>query len=479
MHRVLQFVEYDPGIFPDEDEFESLIETFGTSDLGFANSVAQSNDITEDTVPAGVASMGLFEQPFLDDDTGRLDKSILVTWSLDRATFAAVERVNVWLRDVTDGDAWELVAQARSSETQMRVDGSAYTFVRDHQYEFAVQPESKNGLRLSLAQSRTRRLTFAGYFPSPDAPAGATVITVGEMIGYRARGSYAQAELAQDAEFVRGNFVIGTPVARVPVGDRGTSPTYDFVDLPANSLGISNPPISVRFVSRDGSVSEVEQLRATLPALGNWPAQVLGSSYEDGPWGTVGTLTGLVAEADPLTGLTRLVFADPSVDTGEYLGPAHDLGVIARWHIGAAAEGYQVHSATPSDLPSGPTGARRQAWWTPQGPADPRDPLYAPLTYALQVRTSDTSDPTGGSWSDHRPGAYTCRSFQLRITVTRPGATFTSLLDETGAALLDETGSEITEEFREHDVRISRFAVGVRPFPGTDARRVLNPETTT
>jgi len=476
MRRRLQFVEYNDGIYPDEDEFESLIETFGTSELGFDASLTIQS---EDVVPGSVQSLGVFEQPVLDDDTGRLDKSVLVTWSLDRSTASAVDRVNVWARDVTDGDAWELVAQAKARETQMRIDGSAYGFVRDHRYEFAVQPESKNGLRQSLGQCRKRHMTFAGYFPSPDPPVGATVITVGEMVAYRARGSYAQAETAHDAEFVRGNFVIGTPVARVPVGDRGTSPTYDFVDLPANSLGISNPPISVRFVSRDGSVSEVEQLRATLPALGNWPAQVLGSSYEDGPWGTVGTLTGLMAEADPLTGLTRLVFSDPYVDTGEYIGPAHDLAAIARWHIGAAAEGYQVHSAAPSDLPSGPTGARRQAWWTPQGPADPRDPLYAPLTYALQIRTSDTSDPTGGTFADHRPGAYTCRSFQLRVTVTRPAATFDELLDETGADLLDEdNGEAFTEEFREHDVRISRFAVGVRPFPGTDARRVLNPETT-
>lgn len=473
MTRELTFAQYDDDVYADEDEFPTLAETFG-AEIGGTQAV-----VAEDAPPSNPTGLVAYDQPTADPDTGGLGKSVVVAWTYAGDT-EAVAATNVWRRDLDDGGPWERIGQARGRESQVTIDDTSTAWVRGTTYEIAVQPETSRGVRRFLTRCRSTRFVYAGYLPSPGAPSGSAMVAVGEQLAYRLRDTYAVDETAHDVEFVRGNFVIGTQIARVPVGDRGSAPSYDFVDLPANSIGIDNPPISVRFVMRDGSVSEVEQFR-DLPstALAEWPARVLGQSYEDGDWSTVGTLSGLSEDTDPLSGLQRLVFStDPTVSTGTYTGPAHDLASVARWHIGAAAEGYQVHSASPSDIPPGLAGVRRQAWWTVQGPADPRDPLYAPLTYALEIRTSTTSDPTSATWAPHRPGAYTCRSFQLRVVVTRPSIVYDTLVTEAGDALVFEDGNAIAAEFTEHDVRLTRFAVGVRPFPGVDARRSLNPQTT-
>lgn len=445
--RRLRLVEYDARVFPDWDEFPPLSESLQNELL-----LGQETVLAEKVLPDPVLELRLAEEPVLDTDTGRLDKGLLVTWRLDPATAYHVARVHVWLRDVTDGDPWELVATVGPREGGCKVSGGRGRLERGHRYEVAVQPETATGVRRGLQYARTAQAPYQGYFPSPAAPGAGEIRTVGEMVSYRLTGpDYASAETGQDIDFVRGPLVLGMPIARVPIGDRGTAPGYDFVDLPANSIGRANPVVSVRLVTRDGSVGEVLEIDGDTLDLSAWPARVLGSSYEDGDWSTVGTLTNLSEETDPLTGLQRLTWGASVELTGTYTGPIHDLGGRAlRYHIGAALEGTHWHPMTPNDLDQRAfAGSRRTDWWTAQGPADARDPDYAPLGVAFEIRTSETSSPSAASWRPYRPGVFWCRSFQLRVVFTRPDTT--------------------------HDVKLTRMAVGVRTLPLADAVRIVQP----
>lgn len=190
------------------------------------------------------------------------------------------------------------------------------------------------------------------------------------------------------------------------------------VDVQADQAGL-RPRLQARYVLGRGQVGPARSLE--LPDYA--AAAGLGTSLAAGDGATSwasGTLTDLVVAT--VDGEQVLQFAGVA-ESGIWQSPAIDLGSVQMIEASVHVDVIQEHPLG-STVPLGAETKRGQHWAGIEGPTDPSDPAWGLVGVRVQVRTGAGASPDS-AWAAWSPGALRCRSWQMRVALTRPslGAT--------------------------------------------------------
>jgi hypothetical protein len=116
-----------------------------------------------------------------------------------------------------------------------------------------------------------------------------------------------------------------------------------------------------------------------------------------------------------------------------YESDAQALGAAAWVYLQAVIYAEQIHPATADDLDA--MSGRDLARWSIEGPTFVRPGETPNCTLKLEVAYSLTATP-GSDWREFRPGRYKLRSYQMKLTVTRPTTDYDFRIYRLGAEVL-------------------------------------------
>lgn len=429
-NRTIQGMQYSEEAFRDPKTYEQIeVQSGPTTQQQQAASIAD-----DAALPAHPEHLEVSEELTFDEDTGRVEKSLLVSWSLDRETESVVDRVIVWGRtDDADGQVgsgrMDVVGQAERNASSVTIPQDALPMTRNVTAEIAVQPVTRNGLRRPVRYCARKKIKAQGYYPDPPQVGGGRVILQGDKALYEVDPPTAGVR-GMCVELVRGGVFVNQVVTRLTPGQTVYGPTDDWVQLPTSSDGVGNPRLLARVVTNDNDRGNLVEIPSTLDVT-QVPAPVSQASVEDA-WAGSGTLdSGLEVATRLSSGIEYLRFTAASSATQLYYTmPQVDLGRSQRWHLSIGIEGRQVHpqvfDTAADDFPA--LDDRRGLRWTLEGPLDKADPLYDAVEVIPMIRYSTGSSSASEAWREARSGVYDMRTFQIRLRLTRP-ATFNLEVD--------------------------------------------------
>jgi len=278
---------------------------------------------------------------------------------------------------------------------------------------FLARPVGLQGARTALSVARGVSIRWTGQVPAQGAPPPLTVRRGARGTSYILidSGAYRSSELRRGARWF-----LADRMHTFADGASSDQESDGWVFVPPNLAGEGNPNLSVRRQVGDRGWS----LPSSLASPDTRPAgRALVHSYEaeDAGW-TVGTA--LLNLVPATVGSRQVLDLDPGLPLGTqsaiFTAPVQDIGSVATRHVSIFVEAEQVHPVQLADLDPLERSFRRDGHWTTEGPLDPADPLWRTSRKLLEVRYSDTDDPTGAAWEAYSPGRLRFRSIQFRVS---------------------------------------------------------------
>lgn len=369
-----------------------------------------------------LASLDVTDASFVSSGSGKLEPALSVSWRLARDAYYTAQTVEVFIAS-TDADSAR-TGPPRLAATAPAASGRVLVRASDLElwgsYVVSARAVSSTGQREPLAIARARRVQISAQLVQPDSPTGLSVIARGTTVIYDLAGSRGNASVS----LRRGVGWLQADRLALLSSDGGSlGPTDDWVWVPTNSAGRASPDILARYSFGRGQVSAV---RSTTPSFADMGVQaaVVAVSIEDEGWSTAeAVLDDVVATTDAGASVLEL---DPAMTAGggtaTYTSRYFDCGAVRNHHVSAIVEARQLHPLPIGRWPALADTRRGSNWSLLEGPLDPSDPHFALIARRIEIRHSETADPSTGDWQSYRPGTYRCRSFQMRVLWTRPDA---------------------------------------------------------
>ena len=439
--RKIRAQEYRDDVFFDEDDFQPFLGT--DADLAV---VPAADDLFGTTkLPAIFENVTASEETAREVETGKLTRSVLVSWSIPGGARSHVDHVAVWVipydSDGTEAPPIE-VGRVRPPASSFRIhDSAGLVWTLGARYDVIVQPVAFSGLRRPLDRLSRAPVTPRGVFPIPDAPAAAALTLHGEQASYEV--TLADGFEDHEIEIRRGGTFLGQVVGHIPRAGRVFGPTLDWCALEAAADGRQDPVLYFRPITPTGARGKYVRISTTLAPVGFGTATPAVSFEDEGwestptDWTTAPVLSGL--QVDTSTTPEHLKFTGSGL-TGTWTSSEYDLGRPKRVHVSFGVEGMQIDPQVSGALrPSHDVSMRS---FTAQGHTDPHAPGYSgEVTTELLWAHSLTDDP-GTDFEPFRCGVYGVRSFQFRIQLTRPTDDWDVLLDRAGVAVREVPGED-------------------------------------
>jgi hypothetical protein len=403
LRRKVEAVEYDEDVY--DDDFGELAA--GEVETLHASTAFQG-------IPSNVRSLTLSEEVSMTPD-GSYELAIQADWSLASGEPELVGGVDVWVSD-ENGDGTKRVASLSGPATSARITGP--TLQAGTTYQVHVQPISRLGARQDPAWTSRRTVALTGLSVAPEAPTGVSARLAGEVAVYE--WNHPGHDRAKSFEVRRGGWVLGQRVGTAPAGERQLE-TTNWVGGVANSHGESAPRLFVRSRIGTGQVSSAASVEfaADPAAMLTGGEGVLGEiAVEDFSWG--GTKVNLAMAT--VGGRDILEFTGAGLEGSyETAGLAFEE---ARWiYLQAFADAEQIHPVTWDGSTGTWDGPAAQQWsW--EGPLWLDDAWPSECGLRVFVRHSLKATTSGADWVEYRPGRMRCRSFDVRIEVTRPSSSY-------------------------------------------------------
>ncbi len=451
LHSVIKAMEYDDGVF-DATGFPEL-----------ANPVSELPVPTE-TEMGTEFSVVLGDGSGADEDTGIYTKAINVSWTYPARTSANVAQSAIWLAELaqdSDGTppgpgAYRIVGY---------VDGRARSYsVTDRSlrlgrlYSVKVQPIGRRGQRPTLARLGGATVHLRGRSDSIVPPDSAGLLVKGGM-GYYTVDQPFDGGRGVAAEFRRGGWLLGQRVLSLGAASEVGAATHDWTYTAGG--GVTTPAVFCRNRYQSGQHTPAVVVTTVLDKDGQIKDEIVQDDVEVTGWTAGGaTLTGLAVNSDGdlefsgsalsatwesrvydmtatilLSRMTHL-----SVDCLADQSHPRAWETFAKLTSGAKGVEGEVQAVLGTPFFGGqsmvkgaglPQGGFRDAWggawgkqWTWEGPMESIDGESSEVcTLTLEIRTSRIGTPSG-AYEEYRPGRYWCRSFQVKLTVTRPDTTY-------------------------------------------------------
>lgn len=410
MRTKFRAVEYDADVY-DDDPGDILDAGVQLQSLA-PKSAGKS--------PRHVRNLELRTEVHTERD-GTAAPSVVASWRPAPEDGVAIGSYAVWVARASAGERFEVEF---SEVGAVGADHARYRIGAQHLIPGAValvkvQPISADGVRRPLGRCRAAEVTNAVCGMMPPELESATITLGGDDAVYR----YVPA--AQDVGSVGevvgkiGGWLFGQTVfTREWLVGFNFGPTQNWGPAVANavdSIGACPHRFRTRLPSGLTSIETIVELSRS--PLGS--TSLADDAFEDN-W-AAGTHNGTAADSGYSPPALR--FASGSAETATWVSPVVTVGSLAeRVDVHVWAEAYQVVPTTIGDLDFRADSYEAQRW-TPEGPT-----VLAPGEergrFSIQWRYDTDTDPSNAPWEEFRHGRVYLRSFQVRLSLVRPGASY-------------------------------------------------------